>query len=243
MKRITRFTLASLAAMTLITSTATSPAQVKNTKKNTEAARARGLFISKKSDAMSILVEKIDGALRVPVDPSTEFKAGDNIKIQFESNFEGFVYVVNIQPSGKRCLMFPHPEAPDNAVRPEEKYDIPPGKLTMTFDEEKGTEVLQVIMSRDRIPFLDAALKDPEGCFSESASSAAAELQGGIAKKVTPVVPQGEGNNKVRSRDIILAPGKDKDVKGSVVAIPDTGGGGKLKSGEIAPFEIRLKHK
>ena len=30
---------------------------------------------------------------------------------------------------------------------------------------------------------------------------------------------------------------------GSVVAIPDNGSGGKLKAGEIAPFEIRLKHK
>jgi hypothetical protein len=97
-------------------------------------------------------------------------------------------------------------------------------------------------MSRDRIAYLDAALKEPEQYLSESASSAAAELQGGIAKKVTPVVPQGEGS-KVRSRDIILAPGKDKDAKGSVVAIPDNGGGGKLKTGEIAPFEIRLKHK
>lgn len=243
MKRITRFTIASLAAITLITSTATSTAQVKNAKKNNEATRARGLFIHKTSDAMSFLVLKIDGGLRVPVAPSTEFKAGDEIKIQFESNFEGFIYVVNIQPSGKRCLMFPHPDAADNAVRPDERYDIPPGELTMRFDEEKGTEVLQVIMSRDRIPYLDAALKEPEGCFSQSASSAAAELQGGISKNVTPVVPQGEGGSKVRSRDIILAPGKDKEKSGSVVAIPDNGGGGKLKPGEIAPFEIRLKHK
>jgi hypothetical protein len=239
MKRLARFTLASLAAITLI---ATAAAQAGGARKQSEASRARGLFINKKSDAMRILVQKIDGGLLVPVDPSTEFKAGDEIKIQFESNFEGFIYVVNIQPSGKRCLMFPHPDAVDNTVRPGERYDIPPGNLTMQFDEEKGTEVLQVIMSRDRIPYLDAALKEPEGCFSQSASSAAAELQGGIAKKVTPVVPQGEGG-KVRSRDISLAPGKDKDSKGSVVAITDNGGGGKLKSGEIAPFEIRLKHK
>ncbi|PYT02751.1 MAG: hypothetical protein DMF60_20455 [Acidobacteria bacterium] len=243
MKRLTRFTLVSLAAIALI---ATAEAQARGARKQDEATRARGLFIDKnpKSDAMSILVEKIDDGLRVPVDPSTEFKAGDQIKIQLQSNFEGFIYVVNIQPSGKRCLMFPHPDAADNSVRPHERYDIPPGELTMRFDEEKGTEVLQVIMTRDRIPYLDAALKEPEGCFSQSASSAAAELQGGIAKKnVTPVVPPGEGASKVRSRDIILAPGKNKDVRGSVVAIPDNGGDGKLKSGDIAPFEIRLKHK
>ena len=31
-------------------------------------------------------------------------------------------------------------------------------------------------------------------------------------------------------------------TRDTVVAVPDNGGGGKLKSGEIAPFEIRLKH-
>ena len=216
-------------------------ADKKLSQKTNEANRARGLFINKRSDAMSILVLKNDGGTLVPVDPSTEFKAGDQIKIQFQSNFEGFIYVVNVQPSGKRCVLFPYPEAPDNAVRPDERYDIPPSGHVIEFDKEKGIEVLQVIMSRGRIPYLDAALKEPEQCLSQSASSAAAELQGGISKKVTPVVPQ-DGTSKVRSRDIILAPGKDKDSKGSVVAVPDNGGGGNLKSGEIAPFEIRLKH-
>jgi len=210
-------------------------------KKIDEAAHARGLFIKKQADAMSILVLKREGDTLVPVDPSTSFKAGDQIKLQFQSNFEGYIYIVNIAPNGKRKVLFPYPEATDNAVQPDERYDLPPGGNTIEFDQEKGIEVLQVIMSHDRIPYLDAALKDPEGYLSDSASSAAAELQGGIAKKVTPVVPQ-DDKNKVRSRDIILAAGKDKDEKGSVIAIPDTGGGGRLKSGEIAPFEIRLKH-
>lgn len=240
MKRLTRLTLALLAAITLI---ATAAAQAGGARKQSEANRARGLFVSKKSDAMSILVMRVADGRMVPVDPSTEFKAGDQIKIQFQSNFEGYIYVVNIEPNGKRKVLFPYPEASDNSVRPDERYDIPPGTAAIEFDTEKGTEVLQVIMSRGRIPYLDAALKEPEQYLSESAATAAAELQGGIAKKVTPVVPPGEGSSKVRSRDIILAPGKDKDTKGSVVAIPDNGSGGKLKSGEIAPFEIRLKHK
>jgi len=218
-------------------------ADKKPSQKTNEATRARGLFLNKNkhSDAMSILVLKRDGETLVPVDPSNEFKAGDQIQIQFQSNFDGYIYVVNIAPSGKRRVLFPYPEASDNAVREGERYDIPPGGSTIEFDQEKGTEVLQVIMSRDRIPYLDAALKDPEGYLSDSASSAAAELQGGISKKVTPVLPKDEGS-KVRSRDIILAAGKDKDSQGSVIAIPDNGGGGKLKPGEIAPFELRLKH-
>jgi len=232
-----------LTTLLLVSVTASSvSADKKQTQKTTEASRARGLFISKKSDAMSILVLKVAEGTLVPVDPSSEFKAGDQIKIQFQSNFDGYIYVVNISPSGKRCVLFPYAKDSNNAVSPDERYDLPPGGDAIEFDKEKGTEVLQVIMAHDRIAYLDAALKEPERCLSESASSAVAELQGGISKKVTPVVPAADGN-KVRSRDIILAPGRDKDSKGSVVAIPDNGGsGGKLKSGEIAPFEIRLKH-
>ncbi len=241
MKTVARLMGAALMVMSL-TLTAVH-ADKKPTQKNTEASRARGLFVNKKSDAMSILVLKVTDGTLVPVDPSTEFKAGDQIKIQFQSNFEGYIYVVNIEPNGKRKVLFPYAEASNNSVSPEERYDIPPGTAAIEFDTEKGTEILQVIMSRGRIPYLDAALKEPEQYLSESAATAAAELQGGIAKKVTPVVPPGEGSSKVRSRDIILAPGKDKDASGSVVAIPDNGSGGKLKAGEIAPFEIRLKHK
>lgn len=237
MKTTMRFTFVALAAIALI---ATSAAQGKGRKKDDEASRARGMFLKKTSDAMSILVLKNVNNTLVPVDPGNEFKSGDQIKIQFESNFDGFIYVVNIAPSGKRCMLFPYPEAADNAVHAGQRYDIPPGGDAIEFDQEKGTEVLQVVMSRDRIPYLDAALKETDRCLSESASTAAAELQAGIVKKVTPVVPQ---DQKFRSRDIILASGKDRDSKGgSVVAVPDNGGGGKLKSGEIAPFEIRLKH-
>ena len=239
MKAAIRLTLTALLFVSMTGLSA--GADRKPSQKNSEASRARGLFINKKSDAMSILVLKVADGTLVPVDPSSEFKAGDQIKIQFQSNFEGYIYVVNIAPNGKRCVLFPYTQESNNSVTPDEKYDLPPGGDAIEFDKDKGTEVLQVIMSRERIAYLDAALKEPERCLSESASSAAAELQGGISKKVTPIVPAAEGS-KVRSRDIILAPGRDKDTKGSVVAIPDNGGGGKLKSGEIAPFEIRLKH-
>src|SRR6185503_3860238 len=233
MKAIVRLTLAVLLFCGLITPSM--DAGQKPPQKPGEASRARGLFVNKKSDAMSILVLKLTDGTMVPVDPSSEFKAGDQIKIQFQSNFEGYIYVVNIEPNGKRKVLFPYTEASNNAVSPDQRYDLPPGGDAIEFDAEKGTEVLQVIMSKDRIAYLDAALKNPERYLSESASSAAAELQGGIAKKVTPVVPPND-SSKVRSRDIILAPGRDKDTKGSVVAIPDNGGGGKLKTGEIAPF-------
>jgi hypothetical protein len=208
---------------------------------------------------MTILVLKNEKGALVPVDPGKEFKAGDLIKVQIESNFEGFIYVVNIQPDGKQCLMFPYRQASNNAVGVGERYEIPPGLDAMEFDQQKGIEILQVIMSRDRIPYLDAAAKEPDRCFAQSTPIVSTKLQTGIVKSMTPAerglairvgatgirglaIKVGASSEPLRSRDILLAPGKNKDPKGSVVAVSDAGGSGKLKAGEAALFEIRLKH-
>lgn len=239
MKSVMRFAIAAL-----LFASVTAPAlgaDKKRQQKADDGTNARGLFNRKTSDGLNILVLKYDEGNQTPVAPDTEFKPGDQIKLQVKSNFDGFIYVVNIHPDGKRCLMFPSPEAMDNTVRADEMYYLPPGQV-MEFDQEKGTEVLQVIMTRGRIKYLDDALKESEGCLAQSASSAAAELQPGISSKnVAPIVQPGAGD-KSRSRDITYAAGKNKDKNGSVVAITDNGAGGKLKQGETAEFQIRLKH-
>lgn len=219
---------------------------------NNDEARTRALFVNKKSDAMMILLLKYDGSRLVPTDPGTEFKEGDQIKIQFESNFDGYVYLVNVAPTGKKRILFPYSAESSNTVQANKRYDFPPGRDLIQFDNEKGTEILQVIMSRDRIPLLDDAIKNSGGELGESAASAAAELEAGIsAEKTADVVPE-DGSNGVRSRNIRISQGRDKDPQGSVVAIEDkpasgkTGAGevntGRLKKGEIAKFELRLKH-
>jgi hypothetical protein len=230
-------------------------AWAQNKKDDKKDARTRGLFVNKRSDALRIVVSDArDLNNPVPVDPNREFKEGDELKVYLWSNFTGFVYIVNIEPNGKKCLLFPRPDMPNNAVAPDRRYEFPPGTSTIAFDDEKGIEVLQVITSRERIEYLEKAAHNPEGCLGESASSAASELaddkskaprpeQGGIvAGSVASVLPQ-SGPGAIRARDLTLAVGRDKDPEGSVVAISESKGkGGKLKSGEAGVFEIRLKH-
>src|SRR5262249_20160463 len=121
-----------------------------------------------------------------------------------------------------------------------QRIELPP--TSFVFDQETGTEILQVIMSREPIAVFDTAVKSSKGEL-QSASSAAAELsantqRGIVSENVAMVLPQG-----LRARGIFLAQGKDKDKTGSVVAIADDKQSeGKLKSGEVASFEIRLQH-
>jgi hypothetical protein len=188
----------------------------------------------------------------VPVDPSDVFKAGDEIQVKYESNFPGYAYFVNITPEGKKCLIAPCSRAEINEMVPGTL-----SKQTVAFDEEKGTEVLQVVLSRDRIKFLDDAITTagccdtPCGCqLSVNAASAAAQLASNAAKKkgggivvndVVAVVPE-TGTGGVRARGIKLAAGRDKQ-EGSFVAIEDKKNDNRLEPGQAAVFEIRLNHK
>jgi hypothetical protein len=184
----------------------------------------------------------------VEVDPSREFREGDEIRLKFQSNFMGYVYFVNVTPGGKKCLLFPCSRTMANEVKPGQWYVLPDGQYVIAFDKEKGVEVLQVIMSRERIGYLDAAIKeccDPSKCceVGESASSAAAELigknsqqSGIVVNDVVAVVPQGSSSG-IRARGIMLSQGKDRNKDGSFVAVQS-----ELEAGQLAVFEIRLKH-
>ena len=209
------------------------------------AAMTRALFVKKRADAMRVLFLK-NG---VPVDPSRdEFKAGDEIEVKYESNFKGYAYFVNITPEGRKCLMSPCTRGESNVIVPGSQFTT-----QIVFDEEKGTEVLQVVLARERIRFLDDAITSADCCpcceLTASAASAADQLasrspnkKGGIVvDDVVAVVPQ-SGPGGIHARGITLAAGKDKQ-EGSFVAIEDKKGDNRLDTGQAAVFEIRLNHR
>lgn len=211
------------------------------------SARARALVVKQRANGMRLIVLKDN----VEVDPSREFKSGDEIKVKFQSNFAGYVYVVNVTPGGKKHLMFPCSRSMANEVRPGQWNVLPTGDYVISFDTEKGIEILQVIMSREKIGYLQAAINeccDPsKQCeIGATASDAAAELQarsnqrqGGLAAdNVVAALPQSESSG-IRARGITLSAGKDRSKDGSFVAVS---GPGTLEPGQIAVFELRLKH-
>jgi hypothetical protein len=216
----------------------------------------RGLYISKSADAMRVKV--LDAKTGAAVSPSQEFTTDDTLKVIIESNFESYAYIVNVEivkNSKKRFLLYPNPRTVNNRINRGE-----PLELSVAFDKEPATEVLQVIVSHDRIDDLDAAVK---GKCSEFENRCLLDAQ--VAARVASIVGDGgtsstetepagifprqseekQNQSGFRSRDIILAPGKDKDKdeKETYVAIPiKAGSDGRLRAKEVVVFEMRLKH-
>ena len=196
-------------------------------------------FNTGKVDGMRILVLKSEGGNFVPVDPGRIFTQGDEIRVAFESNFDGYVYVINVSPDGKKRVIFPGTQAANssNVIRARQRIELP--RTSFIFDKEMGTEILQVIMAREPVAVLDAAVKESKGEL-QSASSAAAELS---ANAQRGIVSESASITGLRARGVFLAAGKDNDKAGSVVAIADEKrADARLKTGEVASFEIRLQH-
>ncbi|HKF56031.1 MAG TPA: DUF4384 domain-containing protein [Blastocatellia bacterium] len=209
-------------------------------------SRSRGIQASYddgKVDGMRVVVLRNDAGKFIPVDPSRQFKKDDQIKIAFEGNFDGYVYIVNVTPHGKKKVLFPHGEMSNNMITAHQRYELPTGGV-MFFDEEKGLEVLQVIMAREPIALYDDAVKRSGGVLGDSAPSAAAELS--MNAKTGVVIPPDKavGVPGVRSRGLELAPASDNDEKGTtLIANPEkTGKSTRLEKGDVAMFEIRLRH-
>ena len=94
----------------------------------------------------------------VEVDPDTVFRSGDRIRLGFEPNIDGFLYVIQEGTSGRWSMLFPHPQMQSgrNDVVRFEEVAIPPGGW-FRFDDNPGTERILVYLSREKVTALPGA--------------------------------------------------------------------------------------
>ena len=125
----------------------------------------------------------------IDVDPATAiFRAGDRVRLSFESNMDGYLYVVQEGSSGRWTVMFPNPDINGgrNSIRRGEEYVVPPDGW-FQFDSTVGTELLFVVLSKEPLSELPGFAKP--GAKPES-------LNASVVESV---------QQSIRSRDLIFA--------------------------------------
>lgn len=172
-----------------------------------------------------------DGGTKA-VSPSTVFSAGDRIRLGFNANRAGFLYVVNLGSSGQVNTIFPISATDSNQVQPGLVYQVPQvmGK-SIKFDNTPGTEVLLIVLSESRIS------KFEHGgqliTLSESRAegvSAAAEIR---AQRINVAAL----DTGVTSKDLFV---EDDGVFQTVVFKPDPGSTARQKP---LVTSIKLVHR
>ena len=161
------------------------------------------------------------------VDPaSAVFRSGDRVKLSFESNIDGYLYVVQEGSTGRWNVLFPNPDSNGgrNTIRRGEEYVVPPDGW-FQFDTNVGTEVLFVVLSKEPLSELPGFAKP--GAQPE-------RLNASVVESV---------QNSIRSRDLSFA----RDDR------PQTIQGGKIiqanyvvnraELGKSVAVSLSLKHQ
>jgi len=138
------------------------------------------------------LIQQLADGSEVDVDTATTFHSGDKVKLSFESNIAGYLYVASQGSSGNWTVLFPSAQINGgrNQIAPLEEHDVPSDGGWFRFDDNVGTENLFVFLSRDPLSQLPG--------FGRPVTR---------AETLTASVVQGL-QQSIRSRDLIFE--KDK---------------------------------
>jgi opacity protein-like surface antigen len=92
----------------------------------------------------------------VRVDPSNEFRSGDQLRFWFEPNADGYLYIFNTTNNGKPTLVYPDSNlnGGNNKVRSHYPFELPsadnpPQYRWFSFYGSAGTEQLYVVLTKE----------------------------------------------------------------------------------------------
>jgi hypothetical protein len=214
--------------------------------------RARELFVSQKADGLEVTVKWRDrnGQFSV-IDPGREFRMGDQLRLEFRSNFDGLVYFLNITPQGSLRVIH------KDTVRADTLNVLPTSPGAIEFDNDSGIEVLKIILARQPIDEFETALRSG-GQMGAPRPEELALNKLKFSEPVGVVTPKpgqecgglelSVGGKKTACRGLIVTKGNEKKGEGAVfVAAPssyasNTTKSNALQSGEFALIELRFKH-
>jgi hypothetical protein len=166
-----------------------------------------------------ILLQGPRGDVRI-ASPAEEFHSKDRIRIQIESNVDGYLYIFQKGSSGRESTLFPDPDINDgcNDVNRGVLYSTPDDSW-FVFDNTRGDEQLLVVVSRKpldwvRTPGRPTPVAPPAVTFAgartvldQSVSSRDLVIfdQAGPAAHGRPAAPQARiaVNNNDRKNDLV----------------------------------------
>jgi len=154
---------------------------------------------------------------RARVTTDRNFKSGERIKLNLQTNKDGYLYVINIGTTGTCRILFPHRVDIDNSVKAKRPVGIPLESF-MRFDETPGEEtVLVMLSSKPMVEFSPSSVK----------------LKEEEKKELTALVQQ-KG-----AKDLII---EETDAVSTIPAKYAVAPVSILDEGKFITLQIKLKH-
>ena len=128
--------------------------------KSNNASNAKSVVPSPASIGLGYTLYMRDasgGAVRV--DPSRQFKAGEQIRIALETNSDGYLYIFHTEDGRNPQMLYPDVRLNDgsNNVRAHVPYQVPSSLNDwFRFDANPATERLYIVVARQPLPGIPA---------------------------------------------------------------------------------------
>ena len=167
----------------------------------------------------TLLLVKARGFGGEPVDPNRNFKKGDCVAINLESNRSGYLYVLAKESGGNWTPLFPTPELADQDNR------IDPGEVVRTpkescfeLDDPPGAETVFVVLSRapQDIYKLAESIKLPKGNAVQAATVATPAPVNAVVEQMTAEA----GTRDLPFKEVVKAAPASAPVRKAVAKEP-----------------------
>jgi len=113
-----------------------------------------------KNKGLMYYVELIKPNGKERVNASRVFESGEKIKISFQSNINGYLFITQEQNNGPRELLFPGENVKDNQVEAFKNTVVPSEKHSFTFVDPPGELRLQVfLVAADKLEKIPDAMR------------------------------------------------------------------------------------
>jgi hypothetical protein len=104
------------------------------------------------------LLQETQPGKEVAVEPSREFHSGDRVRFEFESNRDGYLYVIQQGSSGAWNVLFPDTRINNgtNQVHARTAYSVPAPPKYFVFNNVAGDEKVMVFLCKSPLRGLPA---------------------------------------------------------------------------------------
>ncbi len=118
----------------------------------TALALSQSRTMTEGAHRIELTLERLDGAEWHSVDPALVLAQGDRVRFRFRTNFDGYLYVMNQNTSGKYEQLFPREETgQDNQVAGNKEYQVPATSTAFKIAGPAGYEVVYWLVTPARL--------------------------------------------------------------------------------------------
>jgi hypothetical protein len=101
---------------------------------------------------MELVLERLDRDTWRAIDPGLVLAQGDRVRFKFRTNFDGFLYVMNLSTSGTYEQLFPRQETgQDNAISASKEYQVPATSAAFRIAGPAGYETVYWLVTPARL--------------------------------------------------------------------------------------------